>query len=384
MPLPTLPGTPHRRFLLAGGGLALLVGLALLITGLRPKPPTVPFTQAREALTRARHAEAASYAETPMKAAEAAWAAALSAWQHENTRWFLVRDFRQATLEAQTATRSATEAAARADAVRDSLKAVATSSLLFLQEETTHLKRQLDGLPHNKARHEALAKAITLLNSAERALSQRNYRAAARDVQDAATHTAMVNRRVSELLGAYLADLPTWRRWHEETLAWSTRHQAPALIVDKMARRCYVYVGGQLRATYPVELGPRWMGDKWYEGDLATPEGTYRVTRKLGVGETRYHRALLINYPNDHDRQRFAEAKRRGDLPADARIGGLIELHGQGGRGANWTNGCVALNNPDMEALFQLASIGTPITIVGALAWPLLDPEPERAAAATP
>ena len=73
----------------------------------------------------------------------------------------------------------------------------------------------------------------------------------------------------------------------------------------------------------------------------------------------------MINYPNKIDIQEFNERIRNGKLPADARIGDMIEIHGDGGKGANWTQGCVALKNEDMDLLFKYASKGTPVTIIG-------------------
>ncbi|WP_272481620.1 hypothetical protein [Rhodothermus marinus] len=74
-----------------------------------------------------------------------------------------------------------------------------------------------------------------------------------------------------------------------------------------MARRCLVYRGDRQVAIFPIELGPNWMGTKHYAGDRATPEGRYRMVRKLGPGETRYYRALLLDYPNAEDRARLPE-----------------------------------------------------------------------------
>jgi lipoprotein-anchoring transpeptidase ErfK/SrfK len=56
---------------------------------------------------------------------------------------------------------------------------------------------------------------------------------------------------------------------------------------------------------------------------------------------------------------------KRGELHLRARIGGLIEIHGEGGQGRDWTNGCVALSNRDMDEVFALARVGTRVTIVG-------------------
>jgi murein L,D-transpeptidase YafK len=116
---------------------------------------------------------------------------------------------------------------------------------------------------------------------------------------------------------------------------------------------------------YDAEIGANALGVKRRQGDRATPEGRYRIVKKKDRGQSTYHRALLLDYPNDQDRKRFAAAKRRGEIPRGAAIGGLIEIHGDGGRGQNWTEGCVALANPDMDDLFARVPVGTRVTIVG-------------------
>ena len=77
-----------------------------------------------------------------------------------------------------------------------------------------------------------------------------------------------------------------------------------------------------------------------------------------------YHRALLIDYPNANDRRDHAEAVRRGLVPGRRGSGGLIEIHGDGGRGQDWTNGCVALSDADIDRLFPEVEVGTPVTLV--------------------
>jgi len=79
---------------------------------------------------------------------------------------------------------------------------------------------------------------------------------------------------------------------------------------------------------------------------------------------TRYYKALMINYPNERDRQIFAQNKSRGVISKRARIGGLIEIHGEGGRNDDWTEGCIALTNREMDQIMQYATVGTPVTIV--------------------
>jgi murein L,D-transpeptidase YafK len=119
-------------------------------------------------------------------------------------------------------------------------------------------------------------------------------------------------------------------------------------------------------SEFAIELGPNWMRTKCRQGDDATPEGRYSIIARRSGNQTKYGWALVINYPNDEDRRRFVLGKRRGEIDASARIGGAVEIHGGGGRSSDWTDGCVALVNDDMQALYRMASVGTPVTIVGA------------------
>jgi len=82
-------------------------------------------------------------------------------------------------------------------------------------------------------------------------------------------------------------------------------------------------------------------------------------------GETRFYKALLLDYPNEDDRTRFTQNKKKGVLGTDAEIGGHIEIHGVGGKGADWTDGCIALKNKDMNVVFNLCPVGTKVVIVG-------------------
>ena len=153
-----------------------------------------------------------------------------------------------------------------------------------------------------------------------------------------------------------------WRRKVDETIRESQVRGGYAIVVSKVDRQLYLYKAGRLVKTYEVGLGSRSISDKLCAGDKATPEGKYRVTKKLA--QSRYYKALLINYPNDEDRRQFAQAKRRGAISRRAGIGGLIEIHGGGKDGQ--TYGCVSLDDHHMAELYALADVDTPVTIVGA------------------
>jgi lipoprotein-anchoring transpeptidase ErfK/SrfK len=157
-----------------------------------------------------------------------------------------------------------------------------------------------------------------------------------------------------------------WRRWAAETVAESQRRGKIAIVVSKMDRLLYLYRGGDLLKTYPVGIGRYGASLKLRAGDSATPEGKYSIIQKRP--HSRYEKALLINYPNGEDREEFAAAKRRGQIPRASGIGGAVEIHGGGKDGM--TFGCIALDNTQMEELFDTAEVGTPVTIVG-----LIDPK---------
>jgi hypothetical protein len=158
-----------------------------------------------------------------------------------------------------------------------------------------------------------------------------------------------------------------WRGWHYDLVEWSRREGKLALLVDKAHHRVHVYDAGREIAVVPADMGFNWVADKQHAGDGATPEGRYRVVARKARGASLYYKALLLDYPNSEDRREFERAKHDGTVPAGAGIGGLIEIHGEGARGKDWTRGCVAVGNDAMDDLFPRTSVGTPVVIVGSL-----------------
>jgi murein L,D-transpeptidase YafK len=158
-----------------------------------------------------------------------------------------------------------------------------------------------------------------------------------------------------------------WKKWVDLTVNESKRNNDYSIIIDKFSRKCYVYFSGKRKYEFDAELGRNWVGDKRVKGDKATPEGMYKITRKFDSRKTKYYKALLLDYPNEEDTARFRAEIANGSLPRNAKIGGLIEIHGNGGKGIDWTEGCVALTDREMDVIFKIAKVGTPVTIVGSL-----------------
>ncbi len=130
-----------------------------------------------------------------------------------------------------------------------------------------------------------------------------------------------------------------------------------AIVVHKADRRMYLLHNNEVLKTYKIGLGGDPVGDKKYEGDRKTPEGTYFINRLNP--RSSYYLSLGISYPNDQDR---AEAAALGKKP-----GGDIFIHGRDGknrgRGKDWTAGCIAVKDGEIEEIYSMVRIGTPIFI---------------------
>ena len=154
-----------------------------------------------------------------------------------------------------------------------------------------------------------------------------------------------------------------WNKQVHRLLEWSKSKGRRAIIVDKFHHLCLLIDRGRVQKRYSADLGRKWFQRKSRAQDASTPEGEYGITRMIPRGK--YGHALLINYPNTEDKARFQSLKREGILPASARIGGNIEIHGKGGKESDWTDGCISLNDDDMLELYRFAYTGMPVTIVG-------------------
>lgn len=138
----------------------------------------------------------------------------------------------------------------------------------------------------------------------------------------------------------------------------------PSILVDKPNYYLEVRDKNVPVKRYPIAMGKKCQSRKVCYDNASTPEGRYRIVTLQP--EATYYRAYDIDYPNAHDRERYEFYRQNGLIEADRDIGGEIQVHGQG-ISRNWTFGCIALRNEDMDELFAHPEIavGTPITIVG-------------------
>ena len=206
------------------------------------------------------------------------------------------------------------------------------------------------------------------LREGELAFNNKEYLAANKKITDAEYMIDGSYDHAMTQLEDYFKSYPVWEKWMEKTIAESKQKKINSIIVDKFSRKCYVYQNGAKKYEFEVELGKNWIGDKQLKGDKATPEGMYSIVDKMKGNKTKYYKALLLNYPNAEDLASFAQEKSKGTIPSSAKIGGMIEIHGNGGKGTDWTEGCIALQDKDMDIVYNLAKEGTPVTIIGSIA----------------
>ncbi|UXR63489.1 L,D-transpeptidase family protein [Bdellovibrio bacteriovorus] len=146
------------------------------------------------------------------------------------------------------------------------------------------------------------------------------------------------------------------------------------IVVSKEGKKLYLFSGNTLLRAFPVALGRSPYGDKLKEGDNKTPEGKYIVDFKKKQSE--YHRALHISYPNQADVAQTKElSKKTGQ---ELNPGGDIMIHGLPNDETsqffvekahpiiNWTRGCIAVTNPEIEELFALVPVKAEVEICAA------------------
>jgi murein L,D-transpeptidase YafK len=137
--------------------------------------------------------------------------------------------------------------------------------------------------------------------------------------------------------------------------------------IDKSDHTLKLMAGKDVVKTYKVAIGGGGMGHKQYEGDRVTPTGTYKMTSRF---KGLYRQFLNVSYPNEEDKKRFVALKAKGGVPAGRSVGFGIGIHGVGQKAWNgvhklsdWTAGCIALDDAEIDELSGLVKDGTTIVI---------------------
>ena len=162
------------------------------------------------------------------------------------------------------------------------------------------------------------------------------------------------------IVGLMLLAVAAWAHWPIKALPAGT--VADRILIEKAARRLTLYRGTTVVQSYAVSLGLAPVGAKEREGDQRTPEGRYRVTEHKA--DSSFHRALRVSYPEAGD---VARAAQHGYAPGfDIMIHGLPNDWGVIGRMhrfRDWTAGCIALTNAEIEEVFRVVTPDAQIEI---------------------
>ncbi len=325
-------------------------------------PPLVDMVRIESALGNARSGFANKYAKEELEAAEVAVQKAREEMAYQQGRLSVMRNYDSADsiiAFAGTLLRSA----------EDSARVRRETALLHAETELTDLAADLMEWRQSLDDKLTLYRAEKLFTMAQMSqvtamslLKQEDIDGALNSAQECREQLTALRDVINHQDADELDRIRAAKRWVACTLADSRQTGRVAIIVDKEEHELHLYDNGKKLKTYRCDLGFNAAYQKMFAGDGATPEGTYRVTEVKH--SSRYYKALLLNYPNDDDKKRFAANKRNGRVSKRAGIGKLIEIHGHGGQNKNWTDGCVALADRDMLELMKYASVGTPVTIV--------------------
>jgi L,D-peptidoglycan transpeptidase YkuD (ErfK/YbiS/YcfS/YnhG family) len=148
----------------------------------------------------------------------------------------------------------------------------------------------------------------------------------------------------------------------EETVFTLRMESADKILIEKQARRLSLLSKGEVIKSYKIALGGNPVGPKERQGDNKTPEGTYRIDARNG--NSGFHLSLHISYPNAQDKKR---AKKLGVSPGgDIMIHGIKNGFSQVGAShaeTDWTEGCIAVTNQEMEEIYKFVPIGTVVEI---------------------
>jgi L,D-peptidoglycan transpeptidase YkuD (ErfK/YbiS/YcfS/YnhG family) len=343
------------------------VALVLLFVSMAPVPPIEKIEKARIAISEAKKAKADAYAPALFNESEKLYNMAISRWKSENAKFILKRDFESIDQLVELSVAKAKDAKNKAQSHSSDLETSIGATIKSLENSVDKYDRLFNNLPLRKVTFQNYEKGLMLLKEAKYDYKAKNYLVSKPKIDKAAKYLNDCFAAVKSYLKDYFSSYSSWKEWNDRTINASRKNKTDAIVVDKYAKKCYVYKSGKLKHTFDCELGKNWIGTKRHRGDKATPEGIYHITKKLDSRKTKYYKALLINYPNDEDKSRFQKEIKQGTLPKKTNIGGLIEIHGNGGKGVNWTEGCVALKDSDMDIIYRIAEVGTPVTIIGSL-----------------
>ena len=360
-------GILTRRRVAWAAVLLALVAVASFVAWYAFDPPPLPVRQIDKARVAFRDARARASVLAKPEVEEAKLKAAIldrlvAEEQAKPVRFSTNERITQLAYEVERLSR---EAITKAEAITAQKVKESTSQRILLEARLAEIEPQVQALKGDRAVQRAYRRAEHSVDEVAQAEKIQNLPMMATRIAEASEDVSAAEKALGKRMERF-SD-PTlrrrWQAWVDETL----RSGGTVILVEKKRQKLLVVKNRKVIATFTAEFGRNGFSDKLVQGDAATPEGRYHVTSKKTA--SRYYKALPLNYPTAADVAEYTAAKRRG-LVRGRGPGTNIEIHGGGGKGTNWTEGCVAVRDRDMDRLFQMIDAGTPVTIVGAARLP--------------
>lgn len=352
----------------------LLSGIAIIISIIVfllfypiPPPPVSEMKYARENLIMARGNEADVYSQEYYSEALNYYDSAMLSWRDENKRFIYKRNYDKVVSYADLSLKKALQASETSLNNSANLRISLEKDLKAIDDLIGKINDRFYNYPLKSEIRNNISTGKMLATEARLAFNEKKYLVADEALRTSKQLLASSYDYANTHLINYFKSYPLWKKWIDSTIAISAERQEYSIIIDKFSHRFFIYLDGEIISEFKAELGQNWVGDKRRRGDKKTPEGMYKIIKKIEDDSTGYYKALLLDYPNAEDTVNFRHEIKTGTLSPSSIIGEKIEIHGEGGRGADWTSGCIALKNRDIDSVFKYVGIGTPVTIVGSM-----------------
>ncbi|MEO8171884.1 MAG: L,D-transpeptidase [Sediminibacterium sp.] len=170
------------------------------------------------------------------------------------------------------------------------------------------------------------------------------------------------------LMGMVALTGTSFKKAKSYSLRTATKYSYKVIIIKNKYEMQIYDSSGEWLVTYPVVFGNKDLGDKMMEGDRKTPEGIFHIGMKRK--HEKWNSFLSLDYPTAESYQRFNQRKAKGLIPANARIGGSIGIHGTWPHEEfavdtyqNWTEGCISTKNDFIQEIFSMLPVGTTVEI---------------------
>ncbi|WP_346862737.1 L,D-transpeptidase family protein [uncultured Draconibacterium sp.] len=331
------------------------------------EPPMDEVTKAGKMLAEAQLEKSPKFAKAAFREAELNYDSARIEWAKQNERFILLRNYTKVSEFAKKSIESSERAIGQSQKEISNTEDQLAARIKRIGEKLKKFETDFGKFPLDKKHRDEFSKSKLLFAESLQTYRNKNYSICKSQLDSVELVVNAAYKHYLQQLENYFEDYPRWNEMVKQTISSSKKNQTYAVVVDKFSRDIFLYKNGTIFKQYSIELGANWIGDKMQQGDKSTPEGLYKIVEKKQNGQTKYHKAFLLNYPNEDDLKRFSLNKKNGSIKQNAKIGNLIEIHGNGGKGIDWTDGCIALTDKNMDELYKFCPTGTKITIVGSV-----------------